>query len=104
MPSQNNSLDFIRNSNTSQASIEINQIPNIESNRLAFSLDVKPEQKDTYKSDRINQYDDKKTNGYVARVQGIKTSAPKRSSVLPKVRVSDTNSFAEVEHKFAFIF
>ena len=66
-----------------------NEIQITESNRLYFSLDVKPDQKDIYKSDQINQKTETKNNGYVARIQGIKTPAQKMSSVWPKLRVSN---------------
>jgi len=71
-----------------QPSIELNETQNINSNRLYFSLDVKSEQRSIYKSDQFNQHEENKTNGYITRIQGIKTPAQKMSSVLPKVRVS----------------
>lgn len=67
----------------SQRSIELVEKPS----RSYFSLDVKPEQKDIHKSDQFNQRDQSKTNGYVARVQGVKKPEQQRVSVWPKVHV-----------------
>jgi hypothetical protein len=58
-----------------------------ESNRLFFSLDVRPTQRDIYKSDQFNVRK-QKSNGRIARVQGIKTAEQKMLQVLPRLRVS----------------
>jgi len=84
MPPRNHSIISIQ----CQPSIELNETQNINSNRLYFSLDVKPEQRNIYKSDRFNQKEETKINGYVARIQGIKTSAQRMASVWPTIRVS----------------
>lgn len=55
--------------------------------RPYISLDVKPIQKDIYQSDQFSQTKPTKRNGYVTRIQGIKTSAQRMSSVWPRVRV-----------------
>ena len=55
---------------------------------LHFSLDVAPEQKPIYKSDRFNQKNENQRNGYITRVQGKKTPEEKMHSILPKIRVS----------------
>jgi hypothetical protein len=91
MPSQNKYL--------SQPSIELSKTSKIKSNRLYFSVDVKPEQKDIYKSDQYSQNKKTQTNGYVARVQGIKPHQQDKSSVWPKVRVSDVESNCHDQEK-----
>jgi len=103
MPLQNNSLDKMRNKYLSQPSIERNEISTIKSNRLTFSVDVKPEQKDIYKSDQYNQKKKTQTNGYVAHVQGIKQHQQDRSSVWPKVRVSDVESNCHDQPFFSYL-
>jgi hypothetical protein len=100
MPPQNNSSTLNPDFNMPQISIGTNQTQNIESTRLQFSLDVKPEQKDAYRSDQINQKDDTKTNGYIPRVQGIKNPGEKMSSVWPKVRVSEIYEYFRSETAF----
>jgi competence protein ComGF len=87
--SQNNLSVPIENVNTCQGLAELNEVQTVESNRLYFSLDVKPKQKAIYKSDRFNQKDKTKTNGHITRIQGIKTGKPAKSSVLPRIHVSD---------------
>jgi hypothetical protein len=58
-----------------------------KSERLSFSLDVKPNQRDIYRSDEFN-IRGKKPNGRIARVQGIKKENKKMVQVLPRLRVS----------------
>ncbi|CAF1176210.1 unnamed protein product [Rotaria sp. Silwood1] len=87
IPLQNNSLYSIQHLNKFQNSIQPNEQLNIEYNRLYFSLDVKPEQKDIYKSDKFNQKEETKPNGYITRIQGIKTAEQKMCSVWPKIRI-----------------
>ncbi|CAF4148469.1 unnamed protein product [Rotaria sordida] len=76
MPLQNNTSYSI------QSSTQLNK----ECICLYFSRDVKPEQKDIYKSDKFNQKEETKPNGYITRIQGIKTSAQKMLSVWPTIR------------------
>ena len=61
--------------------------PNISCNRLSFSLDVKPNQRDVYRSDQFSVRSEN-TNGRIAHVQGLKTPKQKMLQVLPRLRVS----------------
>ncbi len=88
---QNNLSISIQNSNICPNSVELTEVENTELDRLDFSVDVKPTQKDIYKSDRYNQKNKNKINGHIARVQGIKTGKPAKSSVLPKIRVRNVS-------------
>jgi len=63
-----------------------------DNNRLFFSLDVKPNQRDVYRSDQFSIRTGKST-GRIAHVQGRKTSEQKMLQVLPRLRVSFINSF-----------
>ena len=84
MPLQNNAA-IGTEIQLSNASIETQSVNLI---RPYFSLDVKPTQKNIYKSDQFNQRRATKTNGYIRRIQGIKNSVSQSSSVWPRVRVS----------------
>jgi hypothetical protein len=99
MPPRNN----LSNSIHCQPSIELSETQDTKSNRLYFSLDVKPEQKKIYKSDQFNQKEEAKSNGYVAHIQGIKTAAQRMSSVWPKVRVSNVDGEFHEETFLPFI-
>jgi hypothetical protein len=89
VPVQNNLSMLIQNSSTCRDLARLNQAQNTELDRLDFSHDVKPVQKGIFKSNRFNRRNKKKFNGYISRVQGIKTGKPAKSSVLPRTRVSD---------------
>ncbi|CAF4595758.1 unnamed protein product, partial [Rotaria sp. Silwood2] len=86
MPLQNNSSYSIQNSNTFQNPTQLNEQTIVEPNCLHFSLDVKSEQKDIYKSDQFSQKEETKPNGYITRIQGIKTPEQKMRSIWPMVR------------------
>jgi hypothetical protein len=69
------------------------QTPNVQSSsnevdRLHFTLDVNPIQKGKYRSDKFNQRNPNKTNGYVCRIQGSKVDKKAKASVLPRIHVS----------------
>ena len=49
-------------------------------------------QKPIFRSDQFNQRDSTKTNGLIAFVQGVKTGQKAKSSVRPKIRVTDTHA------------
>ncbi|CAF3839790.1 unnamed protein product, partial [Rotaria sp. Silwood1] len=76
---------------TTPAVIQHSQIHNLLSNRLYFSLDVKPFQRNIYKSDEFSIRADK-TNGRIARIQGIKTNKEKMRQILPRIRIP-SNAF-----------
>jgi hypothetical protein len=66
-------------------SIKLRETKNV-STRLAFSLDVKPNQRDIYKTDQFS-IRTQKANGRIARIQGIKRDDQKMLQVLPRLRV-----------------
>lgn len=80
--------------------------------RLHFSLDVKSNQRDIYRSDQFSIRKEK-ANGRIARIQGIKSSEQKMLQVLPKLRVNYSlvhlsefsllNSFRFLYHVFNLI-
>ncbi|CAF4040392.1 unnamed protein product [Rotaria sordida] len=74
---------------TIPSSIEHQQRHNILSNRLYFSLDVKPVQRNIYKSDEFSMRSEK-LNGRIVRIQGIKADKQKMCQVLPRLRISST--------------
>jgi hypothetical protein len=77
----NNRLLMVTSSSTG-----LQQIPN-RSKRLHFLLDVKPNQRDIYKSDQFNVRQ-AKFNGRIARVQGWKRDDQKMLQVLPRLQVN----------------
>ncbi|CAF1323147.1 unnamed protein product [Adineta ricciae] len=56
------------------------------SDRLFFSLDVKPIQKNVYRTDQF-RVDPSRSQGQISRVQGIKDESQKMLRVLPRVRI-----------------
>ncbi|CAF0875568.1 unnamed protein product [Adineta steineri] len=83
------SVDSIKaDDDTLQSDTEYSHTINedLVSNRLFFSLDVKPTQRDMYKSDQFNSSSEK-ANGRISRVQGIKDESAKMRQVLPKLRI-----------------
>ncbi|CAF3313157.1 unnamed protein product [Rotaria socialis] len=87
VPSQQDCSLLTSSLNCSQSLNELNVSPNQQSQRLHFSLDLKRESRRRYKSDQYNQKQAAKSNGYISRIQGIKTNRPAKSSVLPRLRI-----------------
>ncbi|UJR14563.1 hypothetical protein I4U23_001559 [Adineta vaga] len=77
---------------------------NILSSRLFFSLDVKPMQKNIYRTDQFH-IDSTKPHGQISRVQGVKDESKKMSRVLPRLRIpsiyqrNDTTLLVYVVHE-----
>jgi hypothetical protein len=68
-------------------SIDLQETSNSSSKRLTFLLDVKSTQRDIYKSDQFSVRTGK-SNGRIARIQGVKRDDQKMLQVLPKLRVA----------------
>ena len=62
------------------------------SDRLFFSLDVNPVQKNVYRTDQF-RVDPNRSPGQISRVQGIKDESRKMLRVLPRVRVRLFSNF-----------
>lgn len=75
-------------------------IQNLLTNRLHFTLDVNPHQKNIYKSDEFS-IRSQKTNGRIACIQGVKQKHEKMLQVLPKIRVRTFEKF-EVLQNFLY--
>jgi hypothetical protein len=77
----------------------LNKLPEVQhqSQRLRFSLDVKPNQRDIYKSDQFNVRKEK-TNGRIARVQGQKKDSEKMLQVLPKLQVNISSIMISIQY------
>ena len=80
---ENSSPTTIQNPIVQSSSKEVDQ--------LHFTLDVNPIQKGKYRSDRFNQRESTKTNGYICRIQGIKAGGKSKASVLPRFHVSHSH-------------
>ncbi|CAF0743590.1 unnamed protein product [Adineta ricciae] len=64
----------------------ISTVESSPSDRLFFSLDVKPIQKNIYRTDQF-RVDPNRSHGQISRVQGIKEENQKMLRVLPRVRI-----------------
>ncbi|CAF1928303.1 unnamed protein product [Rotaria magnacalcarata] len=85
VPSQQDCSLLTSSLNCSQSLNELNVSPNQPKQCLHFSLDLQRESRGKYKSDQYNQKQTAKSNGYISRIQGIKTNRPAKSSVLPRL-------------------